>query len=77
MNGFGENGAGVVLLAPEGVDAEARELQNIRYRMEMARTSGIPGLLPWLSEWLEQAQTQGKMPRISRAAFSAPPQITS
>ena len=76
VNGFGESGEGAVLLAPEGVNVEARTLQNIRYRMEMARTSGYPELLPSLAKWLERAQTQGGMPRISRAAFCAPPQIT-
>ena len=74
VNAFGESEDDAVLLAPEGFDVKEHTLKNIRYRLNVAREMGLGHMIPIFEKWYESARSAREMPRISEAAFSAPPE---
>ena len=74
VNTFGVSDEGAVLLAPEGLDVEARTLENIRYRLNAAREMGLGHLIPMFEKWRENARAERETPRIAEEAFAALPE---
>ena len=61
-------------LVPCGIDVTARELQNIRYRMQWAEKEGLGEYLSRMKEWYACAGKE--TPRLlSEAGYLAPPNI--
>lgn len=68
---FGAGGKAAHLV-PCGVDVTARELQNIRYRMQWAEKEGLAEYLAQMKEWYARAEKE--TPRLlSEEGYLAPP----
>ena len=68
---FGAGGKAAHLV-PCGVDVTARELQNIRYRMQWAEKEGLAEYLSQMKEWYARAEKE--TPRLlSEEGYLAPP----
>lgn len=68
---FGAGGK-VAYLVPCGVDVTARELQNIRYRMQWAEKEGLAEYLAQMKEWYARAEKETPQ-LLSEEGYLAPP----
>lgn len=68
---FGAGGKAAYLV-PCGVDVTARELQNIRYRMQWAEKEGLAEYLAQMKEWYARAEKETPQ-LLSEEGYLAPP----